>query len=78
MILIHIKLYLLVISNLILHVYNFYYVSITYIGDLLFLIDVGYLRKNKANRAKQVIKHTSGSKSYAQIRYEQVGNLLLI
>eukprot|EP00261_Vitis_vinifera_P029041 XP_010663468.1 PREDICTED: uncharacterized protein LOC100244921 isoform X2 [Vitis vinifera] len=27
--------------------------------------------KNKANRAKQVIKHTSGSKSYAQIRYEQ-------
>ncbi|XP_019081395.1 uncharacterized protein LOC104882542 [Vitis vinifera] len=33
---------------------------------------VGYLRKkNKANRAKQVIKHISGSKSYAQIRYEQ-------
>ncbi|KAJ9691563.1 hypothetical protein PVL29_013675 [Vitis rotundifolia] len=28
-------------------------------------------KKNKANRAKQVIKHTSGSKSYAQIRYEQ-------
>ncbi|XP_059589813.1 uncharacterized protein LOC109124170 [Vitis vinifera] len=28
--------------------------------------------KNKANRAKQVIKHTSRSKSYAQIRYEQV------
>ncbi|XP_059596784.1 uncharacterized protein LOC132254645 isoform X2 [Vitis vinifera] len=27
--------------------------------------------KNKANRAKQVIKHTSGSKSYAQIQYEQ-------
>ncbi|RVW22081.1 hypothetical protein CK203_110934 [Vitis vinifera] len=27
--------------------------------------------KNKANRAKQVIKHTSGSKSYAQIRHEQ-------
>ncbi|RVW72576.1 hypothetical protein CK203_060062 [Vitis vinifera] len=28
-------------------------------------------KKNKANRAKQVIKHTSGSKGYAQIRYEQ-------
>eukprot|EP00261_Vitis_vinifera_P035216 XP_019076459.1 PREDICTED: uncharacterized protein LOC104879893 [Vitis vinifera] len=28
-------------------------------------------KKNKANKAKQVIKHTSGSKSYAQIRYEQ-------
>ncbi|WKA03818.1 hypothetical protein VitviT2T_021903 [Vitis vinifera] len=27
--------------------------------------------KNKTNRAEQVIKHTSGSKSYAQIRYEQ-------
>ncbi|KAJ9697055.1 hypothetical protein PVL29_009007 [Vitis rotundifolia] len=27
--------------------------------------------KNKANKAKQVIKHTSGSKSCAQIRYEQ-------
>eukprot|EP00261_Vitis_vinifera_P036106 XP_019077349.1 PREDICTED: uncharacterized protein LOC109123039 isoform X2 [Vitis vinifera] len=31
----------------------------------------GKKKKNKANRAKQVIKHTSGSKSYAQIRYER-------
>ena len=57
---------------------------ITFIMFLLpvtyyFLIDVGYLkRKNKANKAKQVIKHTLGSKSYAQIRSEQVENLLLI
>ena len=30
------------------------------------------------NKAKQVINHTSGSKSYAQIRREHVENLLLI
>ncbi|KAL6338377.1 hypothetical protein AAG906_018748 [Vitis piasezkii] len=35
-------------------------------------------RKNKANRAKQVIKHTSGSKSYAQIRYEQFNNFFFL
>ena len=42
-----------------------------------FLIDIGYVwKKNKASREKQVIKHTS--RSNAQIRHEQVENLLLI
>lgn len=34
--------------------------------------------KNKANRAKQVKRHTVRSKSYAQIQYEQVRSLLLL
>lgn len=34
--------------------------------------------KNKANRAKQLKRHTVRSKSYAQIQYEQVRSLLLL
>ena len=35
-------------------------------------------KRNKENRAKQKINHTSGSKSFAQLRYEQVSASFLI
>ena len=34
--------------------------------------------RNKENRTKQKINHTSGSKSFAQLRYEQVSASFLI
>ena len=35
-------------------------------------------KRNKENRAKQKINHTSGSKSFAQLHYEQVSASFLI
>ena len=33
-------------------------------------------KKAKVNRSKHVLRHTSGSKSHAEIQYEQVADLI--
>ena len=63
----NIKYFFLMIIYLLLYILHLY----------LYLIqDIS--KRNKKNRAKQKINHTSGSKSFAQLHYEQVSTSILI
>ena len=63
----NIKYFFLMIINLLLFTLHLYLCLIQAIS-----------KRNKKNRAKQKINHTSGSKSFAQLRYEQVSTSFLI
>ena len=43
----------------------------------IFVSNVGISKRNKENRAKQKINYTSGSKSFAQLHYEEVSTSFL-